>query len=619
MKSQLIYIFFLIVSVFIIYPKVYDEKLNISGDNASYYVLAKSLAHGNGYSSGNEAYPKPANHFPPGYPAILSVFLRVNDGDIDYTNHISGLFLIGSVIVLFLLSIELTKSKIVSFFIALIFLFNPHILGYAVITMSEIPFIFLFLTSIYLFLLVVKRNRYFKDYLFYLFLLVLILTIYTRTIGIVLVGAISLQLILHKKWKPFLFLCVFTFCALLPWQIRSAKLGGSSYMKQIMKTNPYDPTSKEMHGTLWLDRFKVNAKRYISKEIPNSIFTSYEVVYKDVKGKDTKNTTIGYIIGFLILGLIFIGIWSEKEFKWFYLVLFTGILTVLFLWPEVWFGVRFLVPFIPLMILMFFKGLWHLKNLVLKTDFYLKISPFYSLVLGLVVLLQINSLEKLIEKVNSSYLPNWENYFMMAEYVDKNTNENAVTCTRKPELFYVSSGNKSVSFPSTKKEDEFIQFLVNKKVEYVIVENLGFKQTREYLVPFIQNNPDKFKQIHTVGTEVYEGKLGVWLFQFNPKKGYFGKYVNGMKSGNGKLLKIDNSIIYGNWNKNVLSGQGELHIPGKNIFKGNWKNGKKNGKFIVNDLIHKKNYEMYWINDSLSKEGWLLDENNHRQTKMKFN
>ena len=41
----------LLLTFFNIYSKVFDEKVDLNGDNVSYYILGQSIATGQGYSN----------------------------------------------------------------------------------------------------------------------------------------------------------------------------------------------------------------------------------------------------------------------------------------------------------------------------------------------------------------------------------------------------------------------------------------------------------------------------------------------------------------------------------------------------------------------------------------
>ena len=61
-----------------VYIWCFDSKIDLNSDNATYISLARNLASGQGYS--DMAYGGafvPASQFPPGYPFLLSLMVRL--------------------------------------------------------------------------------------------------------------------------------------------------------------------------------------------------------------------------------------------------------------------------------------------------------------------------------------------------------------------------------------------------------------------------------------------------------------------------------------------------------------------------------------------------------------
>ena len=50
----------------------FDSKLSLSGDNAEFITLARSLAQGEGLSYINSPDPRPSTKFPFGFPLLLA-------------------------------------------------------------------------------------------------------------------------------------------------------------------------------------------------------------------------------------------------------------------------------------------------------------------------------------------------------------------------------------------------------------------------------------------------------------------------------------------------------------------------------------------------------------------
>ena len=68
---------FLSAIVIVLYL-VFDASIDLGGDNAGYYILGKALHEGFGYTNIHLPGMPPAQHFPPGYPLILSLLMTVS-------------------------------------------------------------------------------------------------------------------------------------------------------------------------------------------------------------------------------------------------------------------------------------------------------------------------------------------------------------------------------------------------------------------------------------------------------------------------------------------------------------------------------------------------------------
>ncbi|MBO5874788.1 MAG: hypothetical protein J6Q35_07165, partial [Rikenellaceae bacterium] len=75
MLKRFSYQIILAVVFLFVYSWCFDVKLDLNGDNATYISLARNIADGLGYSTINPDGVKPTSTYPPGYPALLSVFM----------------------------------------------------------------------------------------------------------------------------------------------------------------------------------------------------------------------------------------------------------------------------------------------------------------------------------------------------------------------------------------------------------------------------------------------------------------------------------------------------------------------------------------------------------------
>ena len=561
-------------SFFHFYTQVFDKKIHLGGDNAGYYILGKSLASGHGYSNIHTQTAKSHNHFSPGYPAIIATSILLFSDDVQVIKKMNGLFLILTLGILFFLIYHITNNYHLAFITSLFTLLNYHVLNYSMIMMSEIPFLFFSSLTLFLFLKTNFELPILKNWNFWLLLLSTIISYYIRPTGIALVTGVGVLLAIQKKWN-YLWVTISSFLLfILPWLVRSKNLGGSSYLKQLTKVNPYQPELGDLTLTDWFTRIWDNLERYITREIPSGIFNFIEVLdHKlDVSYQE-------WVLGFFILSIGFLGLFQLKEKS---MVLCTYIIStfgILLLWPPVWYGPRFLLPLIPLLLFLFISGT--MKILTVTTSFLFK-NPNPNLVYGFLSACSIFyglksytiPLQNLHLISSEKYSPPYENYFEIAEWVNLNTPDSSITCCRKEQLFYIHSQKKVTRFKNTLNREEQVDFLKETGADFVVLEQLGYADTDRYLYPVVKRYPNKFKVIkHIKNPDTY-------LLKFSPDLGYTGEWKNNQRSGYGTFVWESGLSFAGNWKNNVRNGTGTLYFSNGNYLEGTWVNDKLHGETI---------------------------------------
>lgn len=613
------YILFVFVFI-LVYPYIFDSKLFLGGDNATYYSLAKGIASDFQYISSNHPLPSPTNHHPPGYPFILAIAIKLGVTSLTGLKIVSGLFLLGSVIVTFLLSFRFTNNKVFSGLIALATLLNMHLLEYSSITMSEIPFVFFLLLTFYSFVKFVDSDYKLKSWSFFLTVFGVIALIYIRTQGIAVIGAFVFYLILEKKFKIAGILAVCFILGYLPWQIRSSSLGGSSYVTQLLKVNPYEADSKKMDITDWGTRIKNNAVRYVSKEIPSLIFPVKPTVYNDPStGKPLPASGVQWFLGCLVIGFSLFGIWNIKKARWLLLSFFGANFVIFLLWPDVWFGIRFILPLAPLILIPFFVGIKSLLALFIKHDF-VQSGKVYPLFVLPYLLFNYPTINKLHGKAEGKHATNWANYLLVAEWAKDNLKRTDVVVTRKPEIFFFIADTKTKTFPYTDDLDVLKADFDSLKVTHVMFEQLGFSQTGKYLYPLLLKETDRFTMLYSLGARDAVDKDGnkiktpdgAWLYEYHRDKGYFGKYKNGLKEGKGSYIYANGSKFEGSWVNDTIEGPGIFYESNGQSVQGNWIKGKREGKFIITIPEKNQRIESYWKSDVIDTQGYFLDSLGNR-------
>jgi len=467
------------------YTYIFDKKLDLNGDNANYYMLGKAVATGEGFVNINSISKSPNNHFPPGYPVLISGIITVFGDSITIIKLFNGLLFLATLILLYFLILKLTGRISTAVIVLLLLLLNSHLLRYSTMIMTEIPFLFFSIAGILAFLKIKMNESSWKNPWLYISLVLLIIAFYIKTSGVALIGGIVLYLIIIKEWKYALFFTISFILLAIPWQLRSQRLGGSSYARQLLMVNPYRPEMGAANIGDFVDRFGNNVGRYISKEIPSTVFPFLKPNYRE------SSSSLQIILGILLFSLIFYGLWKLEEYKWLIVAYMAGTFGILLLWPDVWVGVRFLLPAAPFLILGMVSGIQSLINRLAPGS----LSKKLLWIPILLCLPFLPLLKPLHEKAKTKVTANWANYFALAKWANDNLSGEVVIACRKPTMFYLYSNTFTINYKYTEDEQDLISNLIDKRVDYVILDQLGFSSTYRYLLPAIKNNPEKFKLI----------------------------------------------------------------------------------------------------------------------------
>jgi len=580
-RIRIVYILLLIVGFFIIYSTIFDEKVSLGGDNANYYILGNSIANGEGYANIHHVEKEAHYHYPPGYPLLIASVVSVFSNDIIAIKILNGVFLLGAILLLFFIVKKISQNDHIAFAVSLLSLLNYHILCYSTIMMSEIPFLFFSLLCIWLFLKIDFSKPVFKNWLFFLLIICLSFSFYIRSVALALFVSMSCFLAFKKQWRYVVSLLVGFLVLYLPWIIRNSG-ASNTYVSQLSLKNPYQPEQGSIGFSDIIERIAINIERYITKEIPSGLVSSKEVIYSDVSAPITE-----WLLGFLLLVGIVFGIYKLPKYSTFiflYILAFFGLLMV---WPSVWYGTRFLVPLIPLLIFLFIFGMisflkWLQEKIIPKqlkhftTILTVILLSFWAFMYG------SSAISKLNLQAKGEYADNYKNYFALAEWINQNADDTSVTAVRKEGLFYLFSKKNVINYQKIQDKEAQIEDLKSKNVDYVVVEQLGYSSTSKYLVPTIDRYPNKFKTIKQLQNP------NTYLMKFIPELGYSGAWKDGKRNGLGTYIWEDGQKYIGNWKNDVRHGKGTVYFKNGERIEGIWVDGKLNGevlKKMKNDVI----------------------------------
>jgi hypothetical protein len=272
----------------------------------------------------------------------------------------------------------------------------------------------------------------------------------------------------------------------------------SPYSNALKYKNYYDHSQGVMQGLGdWIDRFTGNFSRYISSEISSAIF-GYEPNYD----------AGSWFLGLLLLSVIGFGIFKLKKFQIAIAGYILGTFAILMIWPTVWTGVRFMLPLVPLLIFLFFFGIYQIIIFLLeKIKFDMqkvnKVLPYVFIIFFFVYFPKIDVLHKEAKKPLN---PLYRNYFAMAKWTKKNIDKDAIVLCRKPMLFHLYSDHYVNGIIKNNDPDEALKLMKEGNYSYIVFYGDGLSQ--KYFLPLYQKYPKRFPIIQKLSNpDVYLMKI----------------------------------------------------------------------------------------------------------------
>ncbi len=483
-----------------IYTFCFDSKLDLNGDNASYIQLARNMAAGMGYSNVSSAGTLPASHFPPGYPTFLAFFMWIGIDNLFFFKVANGVLLLLSLLILYLLSHRLTENKATALTTSILICFSPHLMHFASMAMSEMLYLAFTVTAFgSLYGYTTRRtSAFYTSPWFYAAIISAVGAYYVRTVGASILFAVVVFFLFRKEWKASLASVFGIILLLLPWSLRNAAYGiESRYFGTIMTVNPWRP---EM-GTVssigeMLSKMITNFDETVIKGFREILFPFLQLNYQEPSG------FVGIVAGLAVLVVVLYGCCAlgGRNFRYPFLAFVLSNIGLFALWHG-GNGSRYVVPVAPFLYLFFYFGLYNLVVLVARNVMKKQLDALWSgrwvYMFLLLVIPMYTPVQAQAETSSRPFPQAYRNYFKIAEVMEKQLPAGTVVSCRKPELFsYFAPSHFAARYIFTKNVDELIADLVKRRVDYVILEQLGYSSTPLYLYPAIQSNPHLFPVVY---------------------------------------------------------------------------------------------------------------------------
>ena len=482
-----------VVFIFV-YAYTLDHKLDLNGDNANYITCARNMADGLGYSVVGPNGVVPAQQYPPGYSAILSVAIRLGLDNLLFFKCLNGFFLFASIALLFLAFGRLVKQDWLSFSIAGLLIMSPLLLHFAGMAMSEMSYLFCVTVSMVAMLMYhsTANKPFYKNGWFYLIFVAAVGSYYIRSVGTSIIFALLVFFLFRKEWKQALVSLGGVIILVLPWVIRNKVYGiQSRYFGTIMTVNPWRPDE----GTI--SSFSEMWHKMITNLDETVIRGFKEVLFPFLQVSNEPSSVGGVILGVILVLIIFYGAWNMKTWRWMMLAFIIANMGIFALWHG-GNGTRYVTPIVPVLYFCFYYGIWSLIARIPKLE--LKEHSLWALVLLLMVLPMRAPVRAMHEQSNRPYPTAYKNYFKLAKQIEKSQPQGTVVACRKPELFhYYAPHICAVHYKYDRDAKIVIQDMLDKNVSFVILDQLGYSSTALYLYPAIQAYPQLFPVVDVTG------------------------------------------------------------------------------------------------------------------------
>ena len=191
-----------------------------------------------------------------------------------------------------------------------------------------------------------------------------------------------------------------------------------------------------------------------------------------------------------------LGCWGGKNLRFPFLGFLLANIGLFALWHG-GNGSRYVVPVAPFLYLFFYYGVYHLVVWAGRCVFHKSLDTLFSgrwvYVLLLLAIPMMKPLSVQSQVARRPFPPAYRNYFELAKAMERQLPAGTVVACRKPELYsYFAPSHFPERYLFSQNPDDVVKDLCKKKVDYVILEQLGFSSTPLYLYPAIQKNPELF-------------------------------------------------------------------------------------------------------------------------------
>lgn len=456
------------------------------GDNAVYLSLARSLAAGEGYRDAwDPALPAHAQ-FPPGYPVILAVALRLGLAPWAGIKLVTLAFSVAAVVLTFLW-VRRRRRPDLALGAGLLAALSPGVVALSHWELSDVPF-WAATTAALLAWERLPRRGWGRAVAAALLTAAAFLV---RSAGLPLMVAAALWLLLRRRWAQAGIYALVVAPTAGAWWLWSR--GGNGYGGHILDADPYNPAAGTVGALGLVERIGENLQLYLGQHLP--------VLLTGSPGG------LGVPVAVVVAALALYG-WLRRLRRpgvaEIFLPLYLG---MLFLWAPAWSGDRLLLPVFPALLVYAGDALARLGRAA-------KLPPRLvpaaaAALLALAMLPGLATAAREGTECTRWYFAGerygcmraeWQDFLEMAAVSERALPAGAVVISRKPAIFYAESGLRGRNYPLARDPADFFASAEAAGARYVVLDYID-QVAIGYLTPILIRRPQAFCVMHSLGAE----------------------------------------------------------------------------------------------------------------------
>ena len=459
---------------------VFEPTLFPGGDNAGYLILGDALRSGEGY---RDLYlPDTPLHtrYPPLLPALLAVL-----------GWIGGVGVAKVTMLLFTAATVWATAHFGRRWVGVgpglaaagVLAVNPTLLEYGHYILSEAPFTLLVVAALWLSIRPGRRSAAWA-------MLAATAAFATRTAGMTVLFALPLAWLLGGQRRRAAWSGAVAAGVLGAWALYQRLASeGPGYLAELRLVNPYVPEVGTVSLAGLVTRAADNCWTYLSQVLP------------DVFLGTGSGSGAGFALGVLVATAALAGwvIHSRQAVRGpeAFLLLYAALIA---LWPSVWTDRRFLLPLVPVVLLLAFAAIQELPPPSRRWLTWAATALLATL--GSVWVIREAPARLACAasygEGRPCHRPEYESFYAAARWAGANTHPDAIIANRKPRLFFWHARRRGDVYPFSFDPEIVMDGLDGMGADYVVVDWLSLVADA-YLIPAIRDAEARFEPVFAGG------------------------------------------------------------------------------------------------------------------------